>query len=55
MSGPVSIGGFEKGEFEGYSPTEEVVAQIRLRGADPVQLGAQEIDEARENPGCRAA
>ena len=26
MSGPVGIGGFEEGEFEGDSPTEEVVA-----------------------------
>jgi hypothetical protein len=45
MSGP-AVGGFEEGEFEGDSPTEEVAAQIRLRGADAVQLRAQEIDEA---------
>ena len=43
MSGP-AVGGFEEGEFEGDSPTEEVAAQIRLRGADPVQLRAQEIE-----------
>ena len=46
MSGRICVGGFEEGEFEGDSPTEEVAAQIRLRGADPVQLRAQEIDEA---------
>ena len=46
VSGSVSIGGFEEGKFEDDSPTEEVAAQIRLRGADPVQLRAQEIDEA---------
>ena len=46
VSGPVGIGGFEEGEFEGDSPTEEVAAQIRLCGTDPVQLRAQEIDEA---------
>ena len=40
------LGGFEEGEFEGDSPTEEVAAQIGLRGADAVQLRAQEIDEA---------
>src|SRR5205807_4882652 len=45
-SGPIAIGGFEEGEFEGDSPTEEVAAQIRVRGADAVQLRAQEIDEA---------
>jgi hypothetical protein len=45
MSGPVGIGGFEEGEFEGDSPTKKVAAQIRLRGADPVQLRTQEIDE----------
>ena len=44
-SGSVGISGFEKGEFEGDSPTEEVAAQIRLRGADPVQLRAQEVDK----------
>jgi hypothetical protein len=36
VSGSVSIGGLEEGKFEGDSPTEEVAAQIRLRGADPV-------------------
>jgi hypothetical protein len=46
ISGPVGIGGFEEGEFECHSPTEEVAAHIRLRGADPVQLRAQEFDEA---------
>src|SRR5207245_10056654 len=46
VSGPLGIGGFEEREFEGDSATEEVTAQIRLRGADPVQLRAQEIDEA---------
>jgi hypothetical protein len=46
VSGPVCVGGFEEGKFQGDSPTEEVAAQIRLRGADPVQLRAQEIDEA---------
>src|SRR5207245_4988351 len=46
VSGSVSIGGFEEGEYEGDSATEEVAAQIRLRGTDPVQLRAQEIDEA---------
>jgi hypothetical protein len=29
MSGPAGIGGFEEGEFEGDSPTEEVAAPIR--------------------------
>ena len=48
MSGPVWVGGFEEREFEGDSPTEEVTAQIRLGGANPVQLRAQEIDEAAE-------
>jgi hypothetical protein len=46
MSGPVWVGGFEEGEFEGDGPLEKVPAQILLRGADAVQLGAQEIDEA---------
>jgi hypothetical protein len=46
MSGRISVGGFEEGEFEGDSPTEEVAAHIGLRGADAVQLPAQEIDEA---------
>jgi hypothetical protein len=46
MSGPVGVGGFEEGEFEGDSPTEKVAAQVLLRGADAVQLPAQEIDEA---------
>src|SRR5438876_5656922 len=45
VSGPVGIGGFEEGEFEADSPTEKFAAQIRRRGADPVQLRAQEIDE----------
>ena len=47
VSGPVGIGGFEEGKFEGDGPAEEVAAQIRLRGTDPVQLRAQEIDEAK--------
>ena len=46
MSGPVRVGGFEEGEFEGDGPLEKVAAQILLRGADAVQLRAQEIDEA---------
>ena len=46
MSGPVGVGGFEEGEFEGDSPTEKVAAQILLRGTDAVQLPAQEIDDA---------
>ena len=46
MLGPVGVGGFEEGEFERDSPTEKVAAQILLRGADAVQLPAQEIDEA---------
>src|SRR5438309_1644184 len=46
MSGPVGVGGFEEGEFEGDGPLEKVAAQILLRGADPVQLRAQEIDES---------
>ena len=46
MSGPVGISGFEEGEFEGDSSTEKVATEIRLRGADPVQLRASEIDEA---------
>ncbi len=46
MSGSAGVGGFEEGKFEGDRPTEEVAAQICLRGADPVQLRAQEIDEA---------
>jgi hypothetical protein len=29
----VAIGGFEEGEFKGYGSTEEIVAQIPLRGA----------------------
>jgi hypothetical protein len=33
--GPADIVGFEEGEFEGDSPTEEVAAQIRLRGGRP--------------------
>src|SRR6185437_4753546 len=33
-------------EFEGDGPLEKVAAQILLRGADAVQLGTQEIDEA---------
>jgi len=45
VSGSVGIGGFEEGKFEGDGPTEEVVAQIRPRGTDPVQLPVQEIDE----------
>jgi hypothetical protein len=45
-SGPIGISGFEEGEFEDDSATEEVAAQIRLHGADPVQLRAQEIDKA---------
>ena len=46
VSGPVGIGGFEEGEFDGDSPMEEVAAQIGVRGPDPVQLCAQEIDKA---------
>ena len=46
VSGPVSIGGFEEGKLESDGPTEEVVAQIRLRRTDPVQLSAQKIDKA---------
>jgi hypothetical protein len=46
VSGQLDVGGFEEREFEGYSSTEEVAAQVRLTGADPVQLRAQEIDEA---------
>jgi hypothetical protein len=46
MSGPGGVGGFEEGEFEGDGPLEKVAAQILLRGADAVQLRAQEIDEA---------
>src|SRR5215469_8045649 len=45
-SGPIPIGGFEEGEFKADSPTGEVAAQVCLRGADAVQLRAQEIDEA---------
>ena len=40
------IGSFEEGELEGDSARKEVAAQIRVRGADAVQLRAQEIDEA---------
>ena len=46
MSAPLGVRGFEEGEFEGYSPTEEVTTQVRLCGADSVQLRAQKIDEA---------
>src|SRR5207248_1259786 len=46
MSGPVGVGGFEEGEFEGDGPLEKVAAQILSRGADAVQLRAQEIDKA---------
>src|SRR5437763_8088489 len=49
MSGPVGVGGFEEGEFEGDGPLEKVAAQILLRGADAVQLRAQEIDEAAKS------
>src|SRR5438270_14069574 len=45
-SGRVGIGGVEERQLEGYGPSEEVAAQIRLGGADPVQLRTQEIDEA---------
>jgi hypothetical protein len=45
QSGPVCVGGFEEGEFEGDSATEKVAAEIRLRAANSVQLRAQEIDE----------
>ena len=55
MSGPVGVGGFEEGEFEGDGPLEKVVAQILLRGADAVQLCAQENRRSRETPDCRAA
>ena len=41
MSGPLGVGGFEEGEFEGDGPTEEVAAQVRLCGADPVRVSAQ--------------
>ena len=47
-SASIGIGGFEEGELEGDSPTEEVAAQIGLRGTDAVQLGAQEIDEGAQ-------
>ena len=50
MSGPVGVGGFEVGEFEGDGPLEKVAAQILLRGADAVQLRAQETTKPR-NPG----
>src|SRR5438105_12748606 len=30
MSGPVGVGGFEEGEFEGDGPLEKVAAQILL-------------------------
>jgi hypothetical protein len=46
VSGPLRVGGSGEGEFERDGPTEEVAAHIRLHGADPVQLYAQEIDEA---------
>jgi hypothetical protein len=45
-SGLLGVGGFEEGEFERDGPAEEVAAQVRLCGADSVQLRAQEIDEA---------
>ena len=35
-SGPVGVGFFEEGKFEGDSLTEEVTAQIRLGRANPV-------------------
>src|SRR5215472_3817650 len=44
-SGPIPTGGFEEGEFKADSPTAEVAAQVCVRGADAVQLRAQEIDE----------
>jgi hypothetical protein len=47
-SASIGIGGFEEGELEGDSATEEVAAQIGLRGTDAVQLGAQEIDEGAQ-------
>src|SRR5438270_13738687 len=54
MSGPVGVGGFEEGEFEGDGPLEKVAAQILLRGADAVQLRAGNR-RSRETPDCRAA
>ena len=36
VSGPLSAGGFEEGEFEDDSPTEEVAAQVGVFEADPV-------------------
>jgi len=50
VSGPLFIGGFEEGDLERDSSTEEVAAQIHVPGADPVQLRAQKIDEAAEIP-----
>ena len=38
MSGPVGVGGFEEGEFEGDSPTEKVAAQILLASSDELDL-----------------
>ena len=40
ISGPIRVGGFEEGEFEGDGPLEKVAAQILLRGANAVQLRA---------------
>jgi hypothetical protein len=34
MSGPVGVGGFEKGEFEGDSPTEKVAVAASAYGGD---------------------
>src|SRR5215472_5016111 len=48
VSGPLFIGGFEEGDLERDSSTEEVAAQIHVPGADPVQLRAQKIHEAAE-------
>src|SRR5215469_2481818 len=45
-SGPIPTGGFEEGEFKADSPTAEVAAQVCVRGADAVQLRAQEIDDS---------
>jgi hypothetical protein len=45
VSGPVSIGGSEKGKFDGDKPDgRSRGTQIRLRETDPVQLRTQEID-----------
>ena len=53
MSGPVGVGGFEEGEFEGDGPRwKKSRHRSSCARADAVELRAQEIDEAaKPRPG----